>query len=234
MIRESTLAIEGPLKVSKLLKVPVLIDAEEMEALLQVLEEVQGHLSFYQVQGICKKGEGVFSKEGFSGIYRDYIDVLKGGALPLNRFKAPFSSALSSTSEILYSIPLENDQHIIKATEPIIQLQENQIQYSQEDMTFRSMVYGQETISWGLYFTYPQIFQDPKTHDIYPVDVTFPNTLLFRALQKWIREFTVATPFIVEGKKLNVPIRLGKKCFAWINNHAQLKEKKISVHAISG
>ncbi len=41
--------------------------------------------------------------------------------------------------------------------------------------------------------------------------------------KQWVRDNTRATPFSVEGKKINATMRLGKNCFSWINHHPQLK-----------
>jgi len=57
----------------------------------------------------------------------------------------------------------------------------------------------------------------------------FPNTALYRSVQRWMRAHTIPTPFHVNGKKINVPMRLGKKCLPWISEHCQLKEKGIKV-----
>jgi hypothetical protein len=58
---------------------------------------------------------------------------------------------------------------------------------------------------------------------------SFPNTVLFHQIQRWMRGATIPTPFLVDGKGVNVPLRLGKRCLSWINTHAQLKAKGIRV-----
>jgi len=47
---------------------------------------------------------------------------------------------------------------------------------------------------------------------------------LFQKIKVWIRDNTRATPFLVDGERKNVPMRLGKKCFSWINTHPGLYE----------
>ena len=59
----------------------------------------------------------------------------------------------------------------------------------------------------------------------------FPNTAVFKKMQQWTRMYTIATPFEVEGKKVNVPIRLGKQCLQWIHHHPQLQAKGLRVIA---
>lgn len=221
------MALEGALKVSKLFKVPVLLDTQELANLLAELNNPH----FYLVTQICAKDEGILSSFEFIKIYDTYISFLKEGKIPPKAtFQGPFSSAISSDPKELYSIVLDEKRHMIKAAKPVIQLQVNDIQYSEEEGCLRSLVYGQNSISWGIHFSYPQLFQDAKTQDILDVDDSFSNTNTFRRFQKWIRYNTMATPFVIAGKRINEPIRLGKNCFSWINAHPQLREKGIRIH----
>lgn len=231
-LRESTLAKEGPLLVSKALKMPILLAAEEMEDLFSTLEKEAGNVGIYFAHGLCKKGEGKISKRYFLKGYADYISYLKKGQLPpIDSFRSLFSSFLSVTHAILYAIVPEEGLQLIKSTRPVVQMQLNHIHFSKEDGTFRPMVFGSDSISWGIQFSYPQLFQDPKTQEIYPIRETpfFPNTQLFKIFQRWNRQSTIPTPFVVEGKKVNAPIRIGKQCLNWINCHPQLVEKGIYV-----
>jgi hypothetical protein len=232
ILKSSTMAEEGALKISKTLKVPVLLDVLEMKGLLSSLEGA--HL--YLVQGLCKKNEGILTPEDFLEIYADYISFLKKGQTPpQGPFRAPFASVLSISSDVLYSIDVEENARLIKASKPVIQLQTNRITYSADDATFRSQLFGEGGIEWGVQFSYPQLYQDPKTQDVLDVDESplFPNTKAFRNLQKWIRYNTVPTPFVVEGRRINAPIRLGKECFSWMGAHPDLKAKWIAIYGAS-
>lgn len=234
-LRESTLVQEGPLLVSKALKFPVLLDAEEMRDLFQVFEKENCPCEIYYAQGVCKRGEGKIAKSYFLQKYQEYCSLLKRGESPqLETFRPLFSSFWSVTPDILYAIPLEDQAQLIKAIRPVFQLQLNHIHYSEEDGEFRPMAFGKDSISWGIQFSYPQLFQDAKTQEIHPVrdSPLFPNTILFKIFQKWMRSATLPTPFIVHGKKKISSIRLGKKCFSWIDNHPHLKEKGIQVDAV--
>ncbi len=236
LLRESSLAQEGPLLVSKAIKIPVLMDSQEMEALFQTMESSCGAIGIYSVQGVCKKGEGVISKESFFKAYVEYIEYLKRGEIPPEKeFRPLFSSILSTTHTILYAMPVGPEEQLIKSTRPVLQLQMNHIHYSKEDDEFRPMAFGSEGISWGIQFSYPQLFQDPKSQEICPVRESpeFPNTSLFKTLQRWIRHHTIPTPFIVNGKKRHVPIRIGKQCLHWIHFHPQLKQRDITVYHAS-
>ena len=216
-----------PLQASKWLHCPVLVDVAEMQDLLHVLGE------FYIVlaTGVTKQGEGFLTTEEFIDGYFCYIEALKKGEIPLNpRIRPYFSTIVTRTLDPLYSVPVGENQQLIKIDKPVIQLQSHRFNYSKADGKFRSMVFGQDSIYWGIQFSYPQLYQDEQ-YVVKPVRETeeFPNTSLFKILQRWVRAHTIATPFLVGGKQVNVPIRLGKNCFSWINSHPQLAENCLTV-----
>jgi len=214
------------LSVAKWLKIFLLIDAEEMRELFTFLD---AHFLFYQVQRVIKSGEGILAPSAFLQLYEDYVCILQKGEIPPDSIQREFSLAMSVTNEALYALSVEGERQIIKPILPIIQLQANRVRYTPEDHSFRCPVFGVGTFSWGIQIAYPQIYQNPETHEVSGTD-HFPNAPLFKAIQKWVRNATRATPFLVKGKKQNEPIRLGKKCFSWINNHPELKPQNISIY----
>lgn len=215
---------EPPMQASKWLDIPLLIDATEMRQLFDVL----GDFYIYGASSLCKPGEEQISKQEFLQKYETYIQDLKNGRLPdESTFRRFFSSIFTVSSEFLYIVQTANGQHLVRVSKPVIQLQPHRLSYSTIDGKFRSMVLGIDNLSWGIQFSYPQIFQDPQNNEVKQVadNLEFPNTALFRAIQRWIRHHTIPSPFLVEGKKINVPARLGKECLTWINQHPQFEEK---------
>ena len=89
------------------------------------------------------------------------------------------------------------------------------------------MVLSTESVTWGIQFSYPQLYQDPKSYRITKVvdSSEFPNTSVFARMLKWLRHHTLPTPFSVDGQRVNVPIRIGRSCLEWIHMHPQLKEQ---------
>ncbi len=196
---------EPSYQASKWLQIQLLVDVSELEALFHEM----GKFFLYQLGGVLEHGEGAVSQEKFLSVYSDYIGHLKKGQLPE---KSPiFTSALTLDQNALYAVKVANGKQIIQIRRPVIQLQEHLFDYSRDDQKFRSMVFGMYSVTWGLQFSYPQLFTDPETHAIQNVlrDEGFSNTELFKKLQKWVRQNTQPTPFIVEGKKVTAPIRLG-------------------------
>lgn len=208
------------LSVSKWTKLPLLISVEEMEDLFDSITP----FSLYQVQKVTLPEEGVIPISTFLKEYGHYIDCLKRGEPP-PLLSAPVMSAIA---EALFAIPTTEGRQLYKPRLPVIQIQGHSMRYSSTDQSFRSQLFGADTISWGLQFSFPQIYEDSLTHEILTTR-SLPNGLLFHEIQKWIRRHTLPTPFIVEGRRQNVPFRLGKGCFSWINTHQGLQNQGISL-----
>ena len=203
------------MNIAKLLKIRVLLDIDEMHDLIESCD-----MSIYMVGQLLPKSELIISKEMFLDCYTAYISALKQGIEPKQKLIAP---ALSTTDKTFQTI-CSNERYLLKPIMPVVQVQPHTI-----DSQFRSMVYGLDSISWGIQFSYPMLFHNPQTNQIEKVDASFPNTQLFGNFRTWVRHNTVPTPFIVEDKRVNVPIRLGKKCFSWVSNHPHLKKRGLSI-----
>lgn len=221
------------LQASKWLQQQMLIDLEEMRSLFREL----GELFIVKVGSVVKLEEAKISADQFLSGYDRYIQTLRKGELPeINPFRRFFSVAISSSLDSLFACRVGQDQYVIKIAKPIIQVQAHAMHYSKYDDKFRPMVFGPDCITWGLQFSYPQIYQDPETMQIEKVtdEDRYPNTLLFRTVQKWQRTHTIPTPFLVNDKKVNVPMRIGSNCLSWINRHPQLVSQGIQVMAQKG
>ncbi len=219
-----------PLQASKWLALQFLVDADELARLF----EEMGDFGIYLAGVVLGRDEGRVPHDVFLEHYTGYIAQLQKGQLPDEHYiRGLFSSALSVDPGALCSVEIGDTEQIIRPQRPVVQLQMHKIGYSSIDHKFRPMVLGDNAIYWGMQASYPQIFRNPETGKIENVtaDEAFPNTALFRVLQKWIRKNTLPTPFVVEGVRTNVPMRLGRRCFAWIGQHPQLIEKGVSVLA---
>lgn len=227
-LKQSTPSIEGVFRASKWLKHPLLIDGAEMRSLFDYLKE----FFIFNVSMPTTWSQLQISQEDFLEKYQQYIEELKRGCLPdESSLRAYFSSGFSLDSSILYALKISPEKFLIKPTKPIIQLQSHHFFVSNVDKKFHSMVHSSDSIPWGIQFSYPQLYQDPQTEDIVKVanSQNFPNTALFARLAKWVRNNTVATPFIFDEKQTNASMRLGKNCFSWINAHPGLRLRGIQV-----
>lgn len=217
-----------PMQASKWLKNQVLLDAHEMEAFLSDL----GNFYIFTTGCTTPSGESGLSRQDFLENYQTYITRLKRGLLPDDRlYRGIFSSVFTVASDHLFVMPAVNGQQILRVAKPIIQLQYHRMGHSAVDGKFRPMVHGKDSIVWGIQLSYPQLYRDPLTNRIEKVEISekFPNTQLYRNIQKWLRQHTVPTPFCINEVVVNVPMRLGKGCLSWINRHPQLVARGISV-----
>jgi len=227
-LRIASIESEPPMEVSKWLKLQALVDFQEMISLFDAL----GSFEIYLTGTVTKSGEGGVSREEFLEVYQNYIASLMKGEVPEDSIYRPYFNAIFTvSSDLLYAIPVSQGRQLIRTSKPVVQLQSHSMDYSLLDEKFRPMVFGVDSISWGIQFSYPQLFLDPKTKEILQISENemFPNTKLFRQLQKWLRKETIPTSFQVENEKINVPMRLGKKCLGWINKHPQLLKKHLVV-----
>lgn len=216
----------GKYSVSKWLKSQVLLDISEMEDLFS-------HLSFpglYNVSEIKPLDHLQVSMDDFLSSYITYIEQLKSGQVPSN--SKQFSSALSVDEEALYAQEISPNKFMAKPVKPLIQLQQHRFFFSKTAGNIQPMVMSAESIHWGIQFSYPQIFHDGIQGTFTKVtdEAQFPNTTIFKKFLKWSRDHTSPTTFVHENKVIATSLRLGKKCFEWIDRHAQLNSQGLQVH----
>ncbi len=213
------------LQASKWIKHPVLLSFQEMENLLKALTPV----SIGLVSEPVEEQEMLISHEKFLAVYKDYIDALEAGQMPQETsVRKFFSSIWTSSISPLYAIPA-GKKFLVKSQEPVIQLQRHHFFYSHIDHKIHSMVMSPESIPWGIQFAYPQLFEDPVSHEIQGIKECL-NAPLFLKLARWMRTWTVPTPFILDGKLIRVPLRIGKEALQWIGKHPKLKEQGIGIY----
>lgn len=204
--------------------VNVLIDCAEMKDLLDHLHSPL----IYPVGSLQQKGVDALETQDFLDGYNQYIQALKEGRLPLDTlFRPLFATCWSLSSDHLYKMKVNDTHELIRIKKPVIQLQPHYFDYSFHDEKVHSQVLGQEAILWGIQFSYPGLYQDPDTHVVLKVKERdeFPNTKMFKELQRWVRNATSPTRFYIQDKVINTSIRLGIKCKEWINCHPQLIKK---------
>jgi hypothetical protein len=222
-LRISSLEKEGVYQASKWLKLSLLVDGLEMQNLLHDL----GDAWIFPLTGFSN---GLpISHSFFVQEYGRWIEDLKKGELPKESdFRRLFASCITEDLSDLWLQPIASrpNEYLIKISTPVIQMQTHFVHYSSLDQEFRSMSIGRDSIFWGVQFSFPQVAQNAKTMELYEVK---PNALFCR-LRQWVRDHTKPTPFIVEGVRKNVPIRLGKNCFSWIESHPEIKAKGLRIY----
>jgi hypothetical protein len=216
------------MQASKWLKNPMLLSPEEMADLIQHLSPAK----LYITGRVVQPGHGLVEPAQFLEVYCTYVNQLRAGIKPKPQELQPyFSCSITCDSDSIEELNPAADKQLLRVKRPVIQMQHHTMDYSVADKKFHSMILGTHTIDWGVQFSYPQLFQDPSDQQIMQVDATenFPNTRLFRNLQRWMREHTIPTPFIVQGVVVHAPIRIGKECLDWVQSHPDLNFKGFSV-----
>ncbi len=225
MLKYSTPAEEGILHSSRFLAVQVLLDGPEMTQ----LHAAVGSPIIASVSGVVGSNEGIVDASEFLSVYTEYATSLSQGRFPPEEhYRLMLSSVWTTDTDALYALRIDDNRRLVKVRRPVIQLQPHRFDYSKSDGKLRSMVHGPDTILWGVQFSFPQIFQDPASQEIHETQGS-PNSKLYRSIQRWLREHSQPTPFVAHGVLQNSPIRLGKNCFRWIQNHPQLADHGLSV-----
>jgi hypothetical protein len=186
----------------------------------------------FSTLGVQLRGANAIQRGDFAHCWQTYINDLKNGKIPQDpslRFYC--TSVLTTTLDAVRALDIADDKEIIIPYEPVVQMQLHRFSYSSLDSKFHSMAFGQNSISWGVRLSYPQLFQYPQTRQVEEAldETRFANATLFLACRQWMREHTRPTPFEFQGVRTNVPMRIGKECLTWINNHPELALRGLSV-----
>ena len=195
------------MEASQWLKTEVLLEKDEMTALL---DHVKGELF---ISGKIEKYENLYlPKKEFLDIYADYLYALKNKLT----FKAPFASFFITQDDQSFQCKQISDERcMLHLIAPVLQVQWHSFYFSKEEEKIRPMVLGPGSISWGLQFMMPQLFQKDRriVKALHPDAV--PNSALFQRFRRWVRHHTSSTVFHWQDKKIRSPLRLGAACQDW-------------------
>jgi len=214
------------MQASKWLQVQVLLNAEEMEALFRSI----GEFFIFATGSLVESGRERIERGFFLDRYRQYVGELQSGCSPNDAaYRSLFSSVFSMAEDHLFAMPAGDCRVLLRVKKPVVQLQYHKISYSHLDGKFRPHALAKDGIAWGIQFSYPTLYLDPISKAVEKIGDSFPNTKIFKDLQKWLRSHSTPTSFFVGGKESTVPMRLGKQCMNWINAHPDLVKQQIMV-----
>lgn len=212
MLRLSTLKQEGTYQAAKWLKVQALVTREELSALFAVWRP----FSLHPLTGIVEVAE--VNPEKFLDAYGEWILALQGGQVPTApSLRKWLAIAATATEDALWLQQVGEGRFLVKIREPVVQIQAHHFAISGGEV--RPGVMGSHTIFWGLQFSFPTVYQSQATGDLIQVDEAFPNMRLWAAMRQWVRDWTRPTPFMIDGKRVMSPIRIGN---GWLGGHPQL------------
>jgi hypothetical protein len=222
-IEISSVEKEGLLRTSRPLKHAVLLSLEEMKALL---EEIGEHF-LIPASGTLDGMSWSVQDAQFLSRYEEYLKWMSQEPTlpppPLRRF---FSLMLSNSLNCFYQTPISPEKFCIKPKLPVVQIQLYHCFFSSFDHQLRSMVLSPESFAWGLQIAYPQIYEDPKTHQFSKVllDSTFSNSLLFKKIVSWLRSHTQVFSLKEGFEKTQASFRIGKTSLHLKDVHQGLQQ----------
>ena len=180
------------LQAAKYLKVYAII--EKMEDLFSALPE----FTILQLGRFVE--DPVINKEDFLLAWEQYLVD--------HEFVSPyFSSAWTCDPEATTELKHEDGRRMIQLIAPVLQLRPHRYLISEEKL--HMMVYGKNTISFGIEFSYPALYSttvDPKVRKT--LHETLPNNKLYKAFASWIRKNTRPQKLQVSGKELLTTMRM--------------------------
>jgi hypothetical protein len=185
-------------QASKWLKLPLLLSVAEMKGLLAFLPEWIVPLS-----GVIEEGKEIISRDTFLSLYADYVAQIDAG-IKRPTIDKHLTCAFTDDLNNLRAATVPGGL-LIRIVRPVLQVQPYMIHYSATSEKFIDTTHSQNSFAWGLAFSTPQLFQNPYTKDIEKI-----ADPAYKSLQKWSRANTIPTPFLVDGKLINFPSRIGK------------------------
>lgn len=217
-LRQSSPAVQGVYSGAKWMHIRAMLDPEEWEDLSEEL----GKNCMFTVGKMTKKIPFLSSVEITDALYKMKKSFISS-EIDINDLQliTPFALSCKSTSFYQFCV---KDLVNVQILEPVIQVQMHFFRICPINHTFHSMVMAQDSIFWGLQFSFPQIFQNSLHGCIKQVDKSGENFRLFSFVRKWMRDHTTSTKVSFENKVVPLPIRWGKKCLSWASSHPQIKK----------
>lgn len=197
---------------SKWQKIEVLLDPVELERLLQYLSP----LVILNTSGVIRREKISIQVDEFTCLYEKYIAMLQG---KIQRDRICLSYALSQRLENFSVVKLSSNKYICRMVQPDVQIQAYSFLLDEAGKPL-SQVFSEEAIPFGLQFSYPAIFQDTQTMEVFSTTKNgFAGWKLFSAIRSWIRSYTAPLPIRFQEKTIKLPIRTGRLAAAWLTSH---------------
>lgn len=225
---------------SKWLHTPFLIETSEWRDLLELI----GASHFFRSAGLVPPGELELFKEQFLDEWERYLATLQGDQPQTNMghnlptrdpsIIDPFSLFWTKDNNSIGIIDVGQKECAIQLL-PTIVLQSHRFHYSAIDGKFRRQVFGKEAISWGVQASFPTLYQDANRTTVQVLSSQalashFQNVQLWKLLQRWLKEKSVPVGFMIDGKRVVIPFRLGFQCFSWIKKHHELRTRGLEIY----
>ncbi len=204
----SSIEKEGLMHCSKWLRHAVLFTLEEWNDFSSAIGN-----PMFVVTTVVDKSSWQVSASEFKDKYLSYLEHVKQEAsLPSPAMRRFFTLMISPSIDDFYAVEVGGGRFIIKPRLPVIQMQMYHAFISDLDRQIHPMVLHPQSFSFGLQFSYPQIYEDPVSHTFSKVllDSQFPSSDVFKKMVQWFRANTKPVSILLDGKTLHAPFRQGK------------------------
>lgn len=216
------------IRYAKWLQTPLLCSLEELDLLLHSL----GSIFLVPAGGLLEREALFVSPEDLRSTYQQYLAwIVSSAALPSAEMRRHLTLMMSVSLDSFSAAEIKTGRFMIKPVQPVVMIQPYHFFMSSLDQKIHSMVMSQESISWGLQFSYPQMYEDPKNHLFGKISEApeFPNTALYKKVVQWVRSFAMPAPVHYMGQKTHASFRIGKQAFALAQAHKGLQKRGIEV-----
>ena len=214
-------------RASKWLKHAVLLNEEEIRSFFAVI----GDCFLVPSSGLVSESSWQVNLDEFFKRYKEYLDWMEcEPTLPPPILRRFFSLMLTVSLDVFYGVSIGPEKLAIKASLPVIQIHMYHCVFSSFDHQIRSMVLSPDSFGWGLQIAYPQVYEDPKTHQFSKVllDKGFPNSKPFKEMVSWLRKNTQPVPLQERGGRAYAPFRIGKSSLEKRETHQGLQKILLS------
>ncbi|MCF7852942.1 MAG: hypothetical protein K9M07_06855 [Simkaniaceae bacterium] len=174
----------NPLQASRFISHYALLDPKTMRALLHELG-----CSVYNVSKVLSEQECKDYGPFFLERYTDYINALFKADFDPKLFRKDLTCALTLDMEAVVIQTLPGQRYLAKPQYPIVQLGIYQFIIGDNGRILHHVL-GKESICFGLEWSYPQLYRDPKTKQNLNALKEAPNHVLWKKITTWMRKET--------------------------------------------
>ncbi|PCI76629.1 hypothetical protein COB21_04165 [Candidatus Aerophobetes bacterium] len=229
LLEEGDLSKLGEMQASKWLRIRILLDEKTLTQWFDLI----GQVCFVNLFATKSEDALIVSPEEVLSRYTQYMEQIKAGKeVDHAYFQKKLTLHMTKDPKSCYKTALKGKSiYFAKEKAPGVRMALFGFSWDKSHREIHSNVYSKTTISWGLEFSYPQIFSGSlDTEVVYLAqEKDRPNSALFVQLKQLIRRASKPVKFIYEDQKIISSLRMDKTGGAWINNHFGLKENSLKV-----
>ena len=220
--RVSTPSLEGSYEAAKWLKWPVLADEKEFGELFRRLAPCD----LVPLTGVVEPDRLLMPSDCFLAEAKRWIERLQQHQAPtMEDLRTVLACALTNDRDAIWLHEVKPERYLVKSKNRSCRSKPIFFPIRSKTKPFIRWCSAKRVSSGASSFPIPKFFS-------IPIGNTEKSTRRFRTqffseIRQWTRDVTRPASFLVDGKKVNVPMRIGKNCLSWIASHPQLKQHNL-------